>query len=315
MKNKSVIARAIAASFSLLIAQFATGPASLMAAHGSAKLAHTHRAPARATLAESGASKFLFRNWSGPALPVWTYVPEGIDKAAAPILIVMHGARRDADRYRNQWIKPAQQGGFIVIAPEFSKADFPKAARYNLGGVHDRKTGADRAEELWAFSAIEPLFDDAVARLGSNQAGYTLYGHSAGSQFVHRFAVFKPEARAKRYLAANAGWYTFADPAIDFPFGLGGLDISEDRVRQVLAKDLIVLLGSADNDPDANLLNKSGGAMRQGSHRFERGKNFFAAARSLAQSRGWNFGWSLRVVDGVGHSNGKMAPKVYDLVR
>lgn len=261
-----------------------------------------------------GSHSFMFREWAGPEIPVWTFVPPGVDQTTAAIVFIMHGARRDADRYRDQWIKAATDGGLILVAPGFSKAQFPKANGYNLGGVLDPNSGKMRDESVWAFSAIEPLFDEVVTRLGGTQKRYSLYGHSAGSQFVHRYLFFKPNARVKRYLAANAGWYTFADQAIDFPFGLGGMPVDETALRQALAKDVVVLLGDADADPSARLLNTSKGAMRQGPHRFARGQAFFSAAQSLANQKGWEFGWSLRVVKGVGHSNGEMAPKVADLI-
>ena len=264
---------------------------------------------------KAGASQFVFDDWAGPSLPVYTYVPKGIDVASAPIVIVMHGASRDPDRYRDQWIKPAEKGGFIVVAPGFSKADFPKSSRYNLGGVFRSKFTRKRDEEQWAFSAIEPLFDDVVARLGGSQARYTIYGHSAGSQFVHRFLFFKPNARVKRYIAANAGWYTFADPAIALPYGLKDAGIDEGALEAALAKDMVVLLGDKDIDPKGRNLRQTPEAALQGPYRFARGQAFYAAARSYAQSKGWDFGWSLRFVEGVAHSNGGMAPAAATLVR
>ena len=201
------------------------------------------------------------------------------------------------------------------MAPAFSRDDFPNAAGYNLGAVFEGDGTTAREESLWAFSAIEPLFDHIVASLDGAQTHYSIYGHSAGSQFVHRFLFFKPDARVKRYIAANAGWYTFADPAIAFPFGLGGLEISEEAIQQALAKDVFIALGDKDSDPNSRLLNKSEGAMRQGPHRYARGQAFFAAAKALATEKGWKFGWSKREVKGVAHSNGDMASRVADLVR
>ena len=257
----------------------------------------------------AGASQISF------ALPVWIHIPEDVQASKAPILIVMHGARRNADRYRDQWIDAANAEGLIVVAPAFSRDDFPNAAGYNLGAVFEGDGTTAREESLWAFSAIEPLFDHIVASLDGAQTHYSIYGHSAGSQFVHRFLFFKPDARVKRYIAANAGWYTFADPAIAFPFGLGGLEISEEAIQQALAKDVIIALGDKDSDPNSRLLNKSEGAMRQGPHRYARGQAFFAAAKALATEKGWKFGWSKREVKGVAHSNGDMASRVADLVR
>ncbi|MFU7529617.1 hypothetical protein [Qipengyuania sp. ASV99] len=258
--------------------------------------------------------KFTFSGWDGPEITVWTYVPEGIDRTAAPIVMVMHGVNRDGWRYRDEWIDNAKQGGFIVVAPEFSNGNFPRAAGYNLGAMFDEETGAPRPEALWSYSAIEPIFDEIVARLGGSQTHYTLYGHSAGSQFVHRFLFMKPETRARRYIAANAGWYTFADPAIAFPFGLGGTAATEEGLRLALAKDVLVLLGDQDTDPNHRSLNRSEGAMQQGPHRFARGVAFYEAARAYAAQRGWEFGWQIRRVPGVAHSNSGMAAGAVALI-
>lgn len=255
----------------------------------------------------TGRDSFVFSAWNGPDIPVWTYVPAGVDRRSAPIAFVMHGAKRDPERYREQWIEQANEGRYVIVAPEFSREAFPGSQNYNLGGAIDRKTGKWREEDLWSFSAIEPIFDEIVARLDGKQTGYAIYGHSAGSQFVHRYLFFKPDARVTRYLAANAGWYTFADPEFDFPFGLGGLPVDGEALRDALGKDVVVLLGDQDTDPEHASLNRSEGAMRQGPHRLARGKAFFAAAREIARKNGWEFGWSLQTVDGVAHSNGGMA--------
>lgn len=264
--------------------------------------------------AETGREGFYFRDWEGPQVPVWLYIPNGIDRTKAPIVIVMHGVNRDPDRYREEWVGEADRRGFIVVAPGFSQADFPKADGYNLGAMRDAQTGAWRDRSQWTYSVIEPIFDAVVKRVGGAQTDYTFYGHSAGSQFVHRSLFFAPGPRAKRYLAANAGWYTFPDFATAFPFGLGGTPLTEDQLRAALAKDVVILLGNKDNDPKSSSLNKSKEANRQGAHRFARGKAFFAAARDLAAARGWEFGWSMRVVKGVAHSNGDMAKQVSDLI-
>ncbi len=260
-----------------------------------------------------GSANFVFSGWEGPALTVWTYVPAGVDKATAPIAIIMHGANRNADDYRDAWADEAEKGGFIVVAPSFPKDDFPGARSYNMGGVLDQ-TGNPRPRSSWSFSAIEPLFDDVVARLGGHQTHYTIYGHSAGSQFVHRFLFFMPDTRAKRFMAANAGWYTFVEFETAFPFGLDGTPVNEDRLRDILAKDLVVLLGDRDTDSDHRLLNRSREAMRQGRHRFARGQAFYESARKLAKEKGWAFGWSLREVEGVVHSNSGMAEGSWDLI-
>ncbi|MEI6160395.1 MAG: hypothetical protein WCP77_11205, partial [Roseococcus sp.] len=68
-----------------------------------------------------------------------------------------------------------------------------------------------------------------------------------------------------------------------------------------------ILLGDQDNDPTHFQLRRDAVTDVQGLHRFERGQNFFAAARAAAEGYGIPCGWSLAVVPGVAHSNAGMA--------
>ena len=77
-----------------------------------------------------GSSSFVFANWRGPDMPVWTFIPEGSDREHIPIVFVMHGARRDPNRYRDEWIEHAVRGQFIVVAPEFSQKNFQILTRF-----------------------------------------------------------------------------------------------------------------------------------------------------------------------------------------
>jgi len=258
-----------------------------------------------------GKDRFIFSDWEGPDIPVWTYVPKKGNTSNQPIAIIMHGTKRDADRYRDEWAALAEQYDFIVVAPQFSKAAFPKAANYNLGGVF-RGKGKDKDkklqdEGLWAFSAIEPLFTKVVDLLESNQIKYTLYGHSAGAQFVHRFLLYKPKARVRRYIAANAGWYTMPDFDKIYPYGLNGAEIRKSALKKALQKDVIILLGDQDIDKTSSSLRRTPEAMKQGVNRFERGHFFFNQARERARKLGVVFGWKLGIVRGAGHHNRQMA--------
>ena len=164
-----------------------------------------------------------------------------------------------------------------------------------------------RPRALWSFAAIEPLFDETRRRFGTAAERYTIYGHSAGAQFVHRFVMFMPEARIEQAIAANAGWYTMPDPALAFPYGVEGAPVAPDTLKAVLAKPLTVLLGTADTDTADPDLRTTPEANRQGPHRFARGQSFFAEGRELAARLDAPFGWRMEHVPGVGHKNGLMA--------
>lgn len=249
--------------------------------------------------------RYIFSNWDGPPIPVWYQAPDTI-LPDTPVVVVMHGVNRDADRYRDEWAPVAKDYGLIVIVPEFSETDFPGSLGYNTRFF----IGADatlRPRNLWSFAVIEPLFDDARQRFNTAVPRYTLYGHSAGGQFVHRFVMAMPEARIERAISANAGWYTMPDPNIAFPYGMGGAPITEDHIAAALGKPLLVLLGTADTDTNDPNLRKTREANLQGPHRYARGKRFFAAGQAVAARLGMPFAWTQEDVVGAGHQNRLMA--------
>jgi pimeloyl-ACP methyl ester carboxylesterase len=254
----------------------------------------------------TGDTTLRFSNWEGPELEVRVFVPNSVS-ATTPIVIVMHGFSRDIDRYYRDWRPLGAGHEFIVVMPYMSEESFPGSNEYNLGHVFDKKTLRQRPEPQWSYSAIEPLFDVVVKGLGGKQKQYTLYGHSAGSQFVHRFLYYKPGARVRRYIAANAGWYMMPDFSADYPYGLNHSGLGKDVLGAAFSKEMVVLLGKEDTNPDDHDLRKSPEANRQGIHRLERGQNMMKMATSEADKLGKNLNWSLRIVDGVGHNNAAMA--------
>ena len=249
--------------------------------------------------------RFAFTGWDGPALPVYYQLPERVGPET-PVVFVMHGVNRDADRYRDEWADLARRHDFIAVVPQFSRADFPGALGYNTG-YFTEANGTPRPRALWSFAAIEPLFDDVRARFGTEVARYSIYGHSAGAQFVHRFVLFMPEARIDQAISANAGWYTMPELQTGFPYGLGNTPVDEGALAAALGKRVTVLLGTADTDRADPDLRKTPEADAQGLHRFARGQAFFAAAQRAAERLETPLRWSIRTVPGVGHSNGQMA--------
>lgn len=261
-----------------------------------------------------GISSFQFVDWAGPDIPVWVFIPEDIDRKDAPVLFVMHGTKRDSERYLREWAPYAQQKGVVIVAPQFSKNDFPRSAGYNLGNIFEKEGSNLKDQSLWSFSAIEPLFDYVTETLSNDQNEYTLYGHSAGSQFVHRFLYYKPEARVKRYLTANAGWYTLPDMEEAYPYGLKDAKVSEAAYKRALAEDVVILLGDQDTNVAHGSLRHTPEAMRQGPHRFARGLHFYETGKIEAENINVAFGWTTQVVHGVAHSNGGIAKAAISFV-
>lgn len=254
-----------------------------------------------------GRSAFEFV-WSGKTIPVWTYRPASATAADTPLVFVCHGTNRNASFYRDSWISQADMRGCIIVAPEFTDAAFPGPNGYNLGGMLG-PDGLARPPAEWAFHVIEVIFDEVRAGLGPDaRPTYRLYGHSAGSQFVHRMLLFAPEARVEKAVAVNAGWYTVPELPTAFPFGLGGSQYSLPLLRERLAQEHVILLGTADNDPASTDLSHSAGAEAQGPHRLARGQYFHAHATAAAPGLGTTFNWQLSYAPGVGHDTSRMTP-------
>ncbi len=253
----------------------------------------------------AGNGRFVYQQ-AGKVVPVWYFVPQSAN-GETPILFVMHGVNRDAERYLNDWVPLAEKYKFVVIAPEFTRKDFPKDADYSQGAVFD-ENGQPRPREQTTFSFIEPIFNQLRTVIGNRTERYQLYGHSAGAQFAHRFLYFVPDARVTKVVAANAGWWTLPDTNIDYPYGLKNVPgVSKASLSALLPCPLIVLLGTNDIDPNDKNLNRSEGAMRQGKHRFERGNFYYQYGQRQAKAFGVQFGWTLATAPGVGHSDKGMS--------
>jgi len=250
--------------------------------------------------------QFRFADWAGPPIRVFVTRPVGL-APGRPVVFVMHGVRRNADDYRDQWHDLAREHDFLLVVPEFNDRDFPGVRSYNLGNVLDGD-GKPVDASRWSYSAIEAIFDAVHRRFSMTTERYSLYGHSAGSQFVHRFIFHVPDARVSQVVTANAGWYMMPDYEQDFPYGLRGSVVSRENLASALQLPVTVLLGDQDILTDQANLRRTPEAMAQGRHRLERGHSFFDAAKGQAAQLGVPFNWQIELVEGADHDNRLMAP-------
>ena len=242
---------------------------------------------------------------AGRHVTVWNFVPPDATPQT-PVVIVMHGVGRNGEDYLADWLPLAKERKFLLVVPEFSKTEFPGVEGYNYGNTVDT-AGRPLPREQWSFNMIEPIFDAVRARTGNRTERYRIFGHSAGSQFVQRFIYFVPAARVERAVSANAGWYMLPDLTTAFPYGLKGTPVTETDLRHALALPLVVLLGTADTDPQARSLRVTPEAEAQGPFRLARGKFFLARGEEAARALKTPFGWRLAFVPGVAHSDQEMA--------
>jgi pimeloyl-ACP methyl ester carboxylesterase len=284
---------------SLLLACILTLPVSAAIASSSAASAVVVPAAMPAVAVPPGTGSFTFRDARGrPDLPITVFSHRPAQCAAdCPILFVMHGNTRNAAGYRDHWVSWADALGFVVLAPEFTRRDWPGSRRYNQGDM-----AAQADPQRWSFSVVEHLFD----AVRTTQTHYRIFGHSAGAQFVHRLLYALPHNRASLVLVANAGWYTLPEwregkAAYPWPHSLVGARVGEQGARAALGKPVVLLLGEADHKTDDADLDQAPGSQAQGPHRLARGLFYWDQIRALAAESGVGLAWTLVRVPGVGH--------------
>lgn len=312
-----------------------------------------------------GSGSFLVPGGEGResrAIEVHYHRPPILEKDS-PVLIVIPGAGRNGDDYRDSWKDASEKYGVLILSPSYSEKHYPEYWSYNLGNmpgsvtldlkvkVHTNpadwqlselieKTSDDAtlnriAEDnrflrqlalltlsgmiadtdvsaaglnvnpdrsAWIFGDFDRIFDTARDALDLESNTYDLFGHSAGGQILHRYALFHSNSRANRILAANSGWYTLPDLKKPFPYGISDTGMSKDEISEAFRSRLIVFLGEKDDEHETRgSLRETPEANEQGPGRLQRGKYFLAAAQATAKRLEADLDWKLEIVPGIGH--------------
>jgi poly(3-hydroxybutyrate) depolymerase len=249
---------------------------------------------------------------TGGVIKVFTYKPSLYK--GGPLVVVFHGVNRNAEDYRNFAIAVAERFKVLVVAPLFDKERFPSDA-YIRGGLL-APDGSLKPREQWTYALVPQLITALREGEGKPDLPYYLLGHSAGGQFLARFAAFYP-TEARRIVAGNPGSHLFPRRDWDFGYGFGKLpaEISDDAALQrYLAAPLTIYLGTGDILTTSENLDRSPEALKQGAFRLARGRACFEYAQKLAQERGWTFNWRKVETPDIGHDGGGMfaAPEMAD---
>lgn len=134
-----------------------------------------------------------------------------------------------------------------------------------------------------------------------------------------QFAMRVPENRAEWAIAANANKCIWPEGraekgAFPLPNGLLGVDRAESKLKQVLGKTLIILLGEMDNDPKHHQVTHGTQVDQQGLERLSRGRNFFNAGQTAAVEQKVDLRWSLKTVTNTGHVNAAMTRAAIEMM-
>ncbi|MCC6863158.1 MAG: hypothetical protein IT158_31570 [Bryobacterales bacterium] len=258
-------------------------------------------------------------------------------------IIVVHGLGRNAPGYYQSMVNAANAAGAlpetIIVAPHFLTEEDVAAhglagdvAFWTSGGwmQGDDSLSTDAHPRAWQTSSFE--FIAAILRdlsdrtVFPNLRSVVLVGHSAGGQFVQRFAaVHAGIPPVARYVVANPSSYLYMDgkrigfqpkPSFcstynQYKYGLEKRNRymsipHEDWLRERYGQAHVVyLLGGEDRNPNDEDLDKSCQAVVQGTHRLERGSFFYEYIGQFYGSEIYCRHHKV-VVPGVGHSAGAM---------
>lgn len=231
----------------------------------------------------------------------------------------------------------------LIVTPQFLTAADVDAHKLPPDTL---RWGADAWPLGWPAKEPAPVgsyavVDDILQRLADrtlfpNLRDIVLAGHSAGGQFVQRYAAIgKGPARLAasgihlRYVVANPSSYLYFNaqrPVSErdaqtlgqgtcagfnrWPYGLAGtlppyagqLEPAAAVEQHYAAQDVVYLLGTADIDPNADGLARSCAAEMEGASRYARGQNFLAYLRQHHPETKQR----ILAVQGVGHGSARM---------
>lgn len=267
---------------------------------------------------QNGSGKFLIDGGFKKEKPIVIhyYKPPNLEPNS-PVVIVLSGAGRNGDDYRDAWIEKAKIYNVLVISPEYSEKYYPEFWSYNLAGmisdveINEERTAMksfkiSKNPNEWIFNDFDRIFNLTKENLSLNTDTYDLFGHSAGGQILHRLAIFKSDSKANRILSSNSGWYTVPTDKDDFPTGLKDSYTSEKEID--FSKNLVLFLGERD---DANEtrgdLRRSPEVDKQGLHRLERGTFFYNESKKIASELNSEFNWKLEIIPNIGHDYREMS--------
>ncbi len=133
---------------------------------------------------------------SGDAVFFWR-VPS---VAPVGVLLLVPGYNGSGDSMFDEgWRRFADERALVLLAPTFQTS--PEQLRKNQGYYYPEQGSGSQLEEALA---------EIHRRTGVNTDQIMIFGFSAGAQFAHRFALWKPQ-RVRALVAYSAAWWS--DPS------------------------------------------------------------------------------------------------------
>jgi hypothetical protein len=258
-------------------------------------------------------------------------------------VIVVHGSGRNALSAFNSVMSPAGSEGVstrtLVVAPFFQTSDDGPAASdfyWSEGGWKQGDPSENSGLQPSSFSVMDAFVSRATGSRFANLDALVVTGHSAGGQFVQRYAVgttidsrLRPEIFV-RFVPANPGSYLYlnakrpsiADPSVfstpsgcssynRYKYGMAHRNAymarrsAGDMIASYRARHVVYFVGDRDivrDHREGNDFDDSCAAMAQGLARYYRGVGYSYFMEEFYEPHAH----VLVVAPGIGHSGTAM---------
>jgi pimeloyl-ACP methyl ester carboxylesterase len=172
----------------ILCALLPAGGSTLAASNREEPPAHAQNIPAQSGLVEidAGSGSFLVAGGAGResrTIEVHYYRPMHLTRES-PVMMVVPGAGRNGDDYRDAWKEASERYGVLILSPSYSEKHYPEYWSYNLGNMPGSVTlefrmQVDTNPPHWQFGDL--------AETADNDAGLDRLAHSNG--LLYRVAL------------------------------------------------------------------------------------------------------------------------------
>lgn len=138
---------------------------------------------------ETGAGSFVVPGGEGreeKKVTVFYYKPESFHRGSR-VMLVLPGAGRNGDDYRDAWVDAAEQYGVVIFSPSYPEASYPEFWSYNLAGMA-REVTFDIAVVV-DTAVSRPSLDEVRRDLEAAVGMHDLVGQGPGHQVVHKLVL------------------------------------------------------------------------------------------------------------------------------
>lgn len=209
------------------------------------------------------------------------FIPSSLNfNSNTKILVCIHGISRRSKEQIELLRDGARDNNTVLIVPLFSTKHHPSYQRHKLG-----------ADKFRSDEVLNNIINDIEQRFSLRIEQFDLFGFSGGAQFAHRYA-FRYPRKISKLICCAAGWYTFPDDQLAYPYGLASnnthfiIENVERNLEYFLKIPITVAVGEHDKHLDSSLNRTKKVNLQQGFNRVERATCWTKALLEKSNSLG-----------------------------